>query len=86
MHEGAQRLQQVTCNVAGPRRASFAAEVKRKIAAQISFPPGVFPVYAGAAQAETQARHDLFVHSLLAGAGIVLLLAVLFGSGRKRAC
>jgi Cu/Ag efflux pump CusA len=80
MHEGAQRLQQVTCNVSGRDVASFAAEVRRKIAAQVDFPPGVFPVYAGSAQAETQARHDLFVHSLLAGAGIVLLLSVLFGS------
>ncbi|HLZ53359.1 MAG TPA: efflux RND transporter permease subunit [Verrucomicrobiae bacterium] len=83
MHEGAQRLQQVTCNVTGRDVASFAAEVKRKIATQLNFPPGMFPVYAGSAQAETQARHDLFVHSLLAGAGIVLLLTVLFGSGRN---
>ena len=80
MHEGAQRLQQVTCNAAGRDVASLAAEVKRKIAAQVNFPPGMFAVYAGSAQAETQARHDLLVHSLLAGAGIVLLLAVLFGS------
>ncbi|HEX5398556.1 MAG TPA: efflux RND transporter permease subunit, partial [Verrucomicrobiae bacterium] len=83
MHEGAQRLQQVTCNVAGRDVASFAAEVKRQIAARIKFPSGMFAVYAGAAQAETQARNDLLVHSLLAGAGIVLLLAVLFGSWRK---
>jgi CzcA family heavy metal efflux pump len=83
IHEGAQRLQQVTCNVAGRDVASFAAEVKQKIAAQISFPSGMFAVYAGSAQAEAQAKHDLLVHSLLAGAGIVLLLAVLFGSSRK---
>ena len=43
MHEGAQRLQQVTCNVAGRDVASFAAEVKRRIAAQVNFPPGMFP-------------------------------------------
>lgn len=83
LHQGAQRVQQVTCNVTGRDAASFADEVKRTISAQVSFPPGVFALYAGAAQAETQARHDLLVHSLLAGAGIVLLLAVLFGSSRK---
>jgi Cu/Ag efflux pump CusA len=83
LHEGAQRLQQVTCNVAGRDVASFAAEVKRKVAARISFPTGMFAVYAGAAQAQAQERHDLLVHSLLAGAGIILLLAVLFGSPRK---
>jgi Cu/Ag efflux pump CusA len=81
-HEGAQRLQQVTCNVTGRDIASFAAEAKRKIAAQVSFPSGTYPVYTGSAQAETQARNDLLVRSLLAGAGIVLLLAILFRSGR----
>lgn len=83
MHEGAQRLQQVTCNIEGRDAASFAAEVKRKIEAQVGFPPGMFPVYTGSAKAESQARHDLLVHSLLAGAGIVLMLSVLFGSGRN---
>ncbi len=83
MHEAAQRLQQVTCNISGRDAASFAAEVKRAVAAQVTFPPGVFAVYTGAAKAETQARRDLLVHSLLAGTGIVLLLAMLFGSGRS---
>ena len=77
IHEGAQRLQQVTCNVHGRDVASFAAEVKRRFEAQVSLPPGVFVVYTGSALAEAQARHQLLVHSLLAGAGIVLLLALL---------
>jgi len=83
MHEGAQRLQQVTCNVEGRDVASFAAEVQRKIAARVSLPSGVFAVYTGSAQAEAQAKHALLVHSLMAGAGIVLLLALLFGSRRQ---
>ena len=83
LHEGAQRLQQVTCNVQGRDVASFATEVKHRIATQVQFPSGTFVVYTGAAKAESQARHDLLVHSLLAGAGIVLLLSVLFGSSRK---
>lgn len=40
-------------------------------------------VYTGSALAAAQARHQLWVHSLLAGAGVVLLLALLFGSGRN---
>ena len=83
IHEGAQRLQQVTCNVQGRDVASFAAEVQRRLAAQLSLPPGMFVVYTGSAFAAAQARHQLWVHSLLAGAGIVLLLAILFGSGRN---
>jgi Cu/Ag efflux pump CusA len=83
MHEGAQRLQQVTCNVRGRDAGSFAAAVQRAIAARVALPPGTFILYAGSAQAEARAKHDLLVHSLLAGAGIVLLLAVLFGSASQ---
>ena len=82
-HEGGQRLQQVTCNVEGRGVASFAAEAERTVAARMPLPPGVFMVYAGTAQAQAQARHDLLVHALLAGAGVVILLALLFGSGRS---
>jgi CzcA family heavy metal efflux pump len=83
MHEGGQRLQQVTCNVQGRDIASVAAEVERAIATQIQFPSGTYPVYTGSAKAEAQARRDLFVHSLLAAVGIILLLATLFGSRQK---
>lgn len=83
MHEGAQRLQQVTCNVEGRDVASFSEEVKSKIAAQVVFPPGLFTLFGGSAQTEAEAKHELVVHSILAGAGIVLLLALLFGSGRN---
>ncbi|MGH7990965.1 MAG: efflux RND transporter permease subunit, partial [Limisphaerales bacterium] len=51
--------------------------------AQVSFPPGMFPVYSGAARGAARARHNLLVNSLLAGVGIILLLAVLFGPGRN---
>jgi CzcA family heavy metal efflux pump len=83
IHEGAQRLQQVTCNVEGRDVASFSEEVKSKIAAQVVLPPGVFTLFAGSAQTESEAKHELVIHSILAGAGIVLLLALLFGSGRN---
>jgi CzcA family heavy metal efflux pump len=83
IHEGAQRLQQVTCNVEGRDLASFSEEVKRKVAAQVGFPAGVFAVYTGSAEAQSAAKQELIVHSLLAAAGIVLLLAVLFGTGRN---
>lgn len=83
MHEGAQRLQQVTGNVEGRDVASFSQEVKQKVASRVSIPPGTFVLYSGSAQAESAAKHELVVHSILAGAGIVLLLALLFGSGRN---
>jgi CzcA family heavy metal efflux pump len=83
IHESAQRLQQVTCNVAGRDVASFYKEAKRRITQQVPFHSGVFVVYTGSAQAESQGKRQLLVHSLLAAAAIVLLLALLFGSGRN---
>jgi len=82
-HEGAQRLQRVTCDVQGRDVGAFAASARHRIAAQVSFPAGVFVHYTGSAQAEAAAKRELLVHSLLAGAGIILLLAVLFGPGRN---
>ena len=83
LHEGGQRFQQITCNIVGRDATSFAADVQRKIAAQVSFPTGMFPIYAGAAQGAARAKHDLLVDSLLAAAAIILLLAILFGAGRN---
>ena len=83
VHEGAQRRQQVACNVAGRDAASFLADLKTRLARDVKFPPGVYPVYAGSAEAQRGARRELLVHALLAGAGIVLLLATVFRRGRN---
>lgn len=83
LHESAQRLQQVTCNIEGRDAASFVQEAKQKIGTQAPMSPGVYTVYAGSAQEESAAKRELLAHSLLAAAGIVLLLALLFGSGRN---
>jgi Cu/Ag efflux pump CusA len=82
VHEGAQRRQQVTCNVVGRDVASFVAEARRRIAAQVAFPPGIYPVFAGSAEAQAGARREILLHSAMAGAGIVLLLAIVFRRGR----
>ncbi len=83
VHEGAQRRQQVTCNVAGRDLASFVAEAKKKVAEQVVFPAGIYLVFAGSAEAQAKARQELLVHSAIAGAGIVLLLALVFHRGRN---
>ena len=83
VHDGAQRRQQVTCNVAGRDVASFVAELRRKVESQIEFPAGTYAVITGAAEAQAKARQDLLVHSAIAGVAIVLLLAIVFQSGRN---
>ena len=82
VHEGAQRRQQVTCNVVGRDVASFVAEARKRMAAKVSFPPGIYPVFAGSAEAQAAARREILLHSAMAGAGIVLLLAIVFRRGR----
>ncbi len=82
-HEGARRRVQVTCNVAGRDLASFVADIKKQIAAKVSFPPGTYPVFAGSGQAESAAKRELLLHSGIAAVGIVLLLGAVFQNTRN---
>jgi Cu/Ag efflux pump CusA len=83
LHEGARRRQTVTCNTRGRDVATFVAEAKAKIAAQIQLPKGAYVVYSGAAQQQAAAQHELLLHSLIAAVAIVVLLAVIFGNWRN---
>ena len=80
LHDGARRRQTITCGAQGRDVASVAAAAKAKIAATVKFPPGVYPAYSGAAEEQARARQELLLHSVIAGVGIVLLLAILFRS------
>ncbi len=82
-HDGTERVQIVTCNVAGGDVASFAAEAQRRVARAVKLPPGVSTVFTGAAEAQAQARRQLLVHGLLAGVGCVLLLWIVLGAVRN---
>ncbi|MFO0794890.1 MAG: efflux RND transporter permease subunit [Candidatus Brocadiaceae bacterium] len=76
LHEGARRVQTVTCNVTGQDLNSFTVEAKKRIHSLISFPPGTYVVFGGAAEAQAQSRRDFLIHSLLAGLGVVFLLSI----------
>jgi Cu/Ag efflux pump CusA len=83
LHEDTHRRQAVTCNVSGRDVASFVAEAQRRVAAGVSFPAGVYPVFSGEAEAQALSRHEILAHSILAGAGIILLLAIVFRNARN---
>jgi CzcA family heavy metal efflux pump len=83
LHDGARRRQAVTCNVRGRDPASFVAEARKKVAAEVGFPAGVYPVFAGVTEARARAQRELLLHSVIAGAGIVLLLALVFRRARN---
>jgi Cu/Ag efflux pump CusA len=82
LHIGGKRSQSITCDVAGDDLEDFVGRARRAIAAQVSLGSGNYLVFAGTGEAQAKARGDLLVHSLLAGAGVLLLLYMAFGSAR----
>ena len=83
LHDGARRRQTITCNPSGRDVASFVADAQQQITAKVKLPPGVYLEYSGAAQEQAKARQELLIHSLIAGVGIVMLLAIVFRNGRN---
>jgi CzcA family heavy metal efflux pump len=76
-HLGAQRLQIVTADVADGDVTSYVAAARQAIAAKVALPKGVFLEFAGSAQAQASSRRDLTIHSLIAFAGVILILSVI---------
>jgi CzcA family heavy metal efflux pump len=83
LHQGARRVQTVTCNVAGRDLNSFVADAKRQIDSTIALPAGTYIEFTGTAAAQAQSLRDLLVHSVLAGIGIVFLLSIVMGNVRN---
>ncbi len=82
LHEGARRVQTITCNVGGGDVNSFVAEARRRLA-RLSLPAGSYLEFAGTAAEQARSRQELLIHSLLVGLGIVLLLSAVMGSHRN---
>jgi Cu/Ag efflux pump CusA len=76
LHQGARRVQSVTVNVAGRDVASFVADAKAQIAAAVPLPARTYLEFAGTAEAQSNARHDLIFNALIAGVGVVILLSM----------
>lgn len=83
LHEGGQRLQTVTVNVAGGNVSAFVQAARKAIAADVQLPPGTYIQFAGAAQAQAQSQRDLLINSLIAGLGVILLLSVVTRNWRN---
>ncbi|HEX5385411.1 MAG TPA: efflux RND transporter permease subunit [Gemmatimonadales bacterium] len=81
-HQGARRLQLVTANAAGEDVAGFARAVERRLRTA-KLPAGVYAELGGSATAQREAQRELLLHSLLAGAGIVMLLWLAFGNASR---
>jgi CzcA family heavy metal efflux pump len=82
LHQGSQRRQTVTGNVLDRDLDDFIAELKQRVFKEVSFPEGVYPEFTGAAIEQAQARKELILHSLLAGAGVLIFIYIAIGSIR----
>jgi Cu/Ag efflux pump CusA len=78
-HQGTRRVQTVTANTAGREVADFARELESRIAVPGVLPAGIYAELAGTAAAQREAQREVLLHSLLAGALIVMLLWLAFG-------
>jgi CzcA family heavy metal efflux pump len=80
-HQDGLRRQIVVATPKGADQAGYAQSAHAAIA-KIEMPAGVYLRYGGAAEAQTDAQHELLLHSAAAFVLIVLLLALAFGHAR----
>ncbi len=79
MHVGTRRVQTVTANVSGGDTEGVTRGVEDRLSGGIELPPGVYAEVGGTGTAQREARRELLLNSLLAGAGIIMLLWIAFG-------
>ncbi|MDX2191940.1 MAG: efflux RND transporter permease subunit [Gemmatimonadales bacterium] len=84
-HLAARRVQTVTADLAGGDLGAFERALERLLAQPGLLPAGIYAEIGGAITAGREARRELLVQSVLAGAGILLLLLVAFGDWRRLA-
>jgi CzcA family heavy metal efflux pump len=83
LHRGAQRVQTVTADVEGRDLASFFAELQSRLTDEVRFNADVYPEFTGAAVEQAQARRELILYSLIAGAGVLVLIYLALGRVRN---
>jgi Cu/Ag efflux pump CusA len=83
LHDGARRVQIVTCNVAQRDLTSFVSEAQRQVDARVSLPSGNYLQFTGAVEARAQSVHEFTDNSLIAAVIIASLLYIAFGGFRN---
>ncbi len=85
LHDGARRVQAVTCNVAGRDVVSFTTEAKRRIMQELQLAPGNYVEFGGTAAAQARSVRDLIVHAIIAAVAVALMLWMVLGRARNLA-
>jgi len=68
----------VTCNVEKRDVESFVKEARAKVQAAVKLPGNVYLEWSGAAEEQVKVKHELWVHSGIAGIVVVMLLSLVF--------
>ncbi|WP_347986180.1 efflux RND transporter permease subunit [Methylomonas sp. AM2-LC] len=82
LHQGAQRIQTITCNINAVDMDNFIQTLKQRVLNELDWQNGSYPEFVGAALEQAKARNALILHALLAGAGVLLLIYLALGSVR----
>jgi Cu/Ag efflux pump CusA len=83
LHDEAQRRAIVTCSVAGRSLSAFVAEAEKAVKARANLPASVTARFGGVLEAQSAAHRELALHLLIALAGILALLSLVFHSPRN---
>lgn len=79
LHQSAQRIQAVTCNVEGRDMGSFVKELKSRVLEEMEFEAGAYPEFTGTAVEQAKAKEELILHSLVAAIGVFILIYMAVG-------
>jgi CzcA family heavy metal efflux pump len=83
LRQNSQRKQTITANIIDGDMDEFMRMLKARVAKEITFTSDTYPEYTGAAVEQVKVRTKLILHSLLAGAGVLILIYVAIGDLRQ---
>ena len=82
-HEGGRRRQVITCNTQGRNVSEVVADARLAISKKVDLGKGMQLVFTGAGEAQAEAHRNLAASSVLAFVLVVVLLWIVFRSGRN---
>jgi CzcA family heavy metal efflux pump len=83
LRQNSQRKQTITANIVDGDMDVFMQVLKARILKEIPFAVDTYPEFTGAAVEQAKARGKLILNSLLAGAGVLILIFIAIGNFRQ---
>jgi CzcA family heavy metal efflux pump len=83
LHRNGKRLQTVTANVDDVDFNAWTQDLQQRLAQQLPLSTDMHLQLTGAAIEQSESKQQLLIHSLLAGAGVLLLIYLAIGNGRQ---